>query len=153
MQIHKFREKNLNDDYVDVHYRAETAQIRGLFSYLETMDSLVGRNRSGERLIAAAEIYYIEIVDRKSFAYLEKDVYQIDLGLQKFLDLFHGQGMVRISKSMCVNVFYISRIEADLNMRAKLHLKNGEMLQLNRGYKNEFYRFLEKLRREEQSGR
>ena len=76
-------------------------------------------------------------------------MYQIDYGLQQFLDAFHGQGMVRISKSMCVNVFFISRIQADFNMRAKLILKNGETLQLNRSYKNEFYKYICRLRGKE----
>ena len=108
-----------------------------------------GKNEQGEKLITVSEIYYCEIVDRKCFAYLEKEVYQIDYGLQQFLDAFHGQGMVRISKSMCVNVFFISRIQADFNMRAKLILKNGETLQLNRSYKNEFYKYICRLRGKE----
>lgn len=136
MQIHKFQERDLAEDYVDVHYREPNAQIRGLFSYLDSMAAVVGKNDHGEKLIAVSEIYYCEIVDRKCFAYLEKEVYQIDYGLQQFLDDFHGQGMVRVSKSMCVNVFFLSRIEADFNMKAKLVMKNGEVLQLNRSYKN-----------------
>lgn len=146
MQIHKFQERDLAEDYVDVHYREPNAQIRGLFSYLDSMAAVVGKNDHGEKLIAVSEIYYCEIVDRKCFAYLEKEVYQIDYGLQQFLDDFHGQGMVRVSKSMCVNVFFLSRIEADFNMKAKLVMKNGEVLQLNRSYKNEFYKFVYALR-------
>ena len=91
MQIHKFREKNLAEDYMDIHYREENAQIRGLFSYLDSMTAVVGKNDHGERLLAVSEIYYCEIVDRKCFAYLEKEVYQIDYGLQQFLDSFHSQ--------------------------------------------------------------
>ena len=146
MQIHKFQERNLAEDYVDIHYREPNAQICGLFSYLDSMTAVVGKNDHGEKLITVSEIYYCEIVDRKCFAYLEKEVYQIDYGLQRFLDDFHSQGMVRISKSMCVNVFFLSRIEADFNMKAKLIMKNGEVLQLNRSYKNEFYKFIYALK-------
>lgn len=149
MRIHKFRDRNLTEDFIDIHYREENAQIRGLFSYLESMTAIMGKNEQGEKLITVSEIYYCEIVDRKCFAYLEKEVYQIDYGLQQFLDAFHGQGMVRISKSMCVNVFFISCIQADFNMRAKLILKNGETLQLNRSYKNEFYKYICRLRGKE----
>ena len=34
-------------------------------------------------------------------------------------------------------------------MRAKLIMKNGEMLQLNRSYKNEFYQYIYRLRGKE----
>lgn len=146
MQIHKFRDRKLAEDYIDIHYREENAQIRGLFSYLDTMMAIVGKNEQGKKLIAVSEIYYCEIVDRKCFAYLEKEVYQIEYGLQQFLDDFHSQGMVRVSKSMCVNVFFLARIQADFNMKAKLIMKNGEVLQLNRSYKNEFYKFIQDLR-------
>lgn len=146
MQIHKFREKNLAEDYMDIHYREENAQIRGLFSYLDSMTAVVGKNDHGERLLAVSEIYYCEIVDRKCFAYLEKEVYQIDYGLQQFLDSFHSQGMVRVSKSMCINIYFLSGIQADFNMKAKLLMKNGEVLQLNRSYKNDFYKFISALR-------
>lgn len=146
MQIHKFRDRKLAEDYIDIHYREENAQIRGLFSYLDTMMAIVGKNEQGKKLIAVSEIYYCEIVDRKCFAYLEKDVYQIDYSLQQFLDNFHGQGMVRVSKSMCVNVFFLARIQTDFNMKAKLIMKNGEELQLNRSYKNEFYKYIYALR-------
>lgn len=50
MQIHKFREKNLAEDYMDIHYREENAQIRGLFSYLDSMTAVVGKNDHGEVL-------------------------------------------------------------------------------------------------------
>lgn len=146
MQIHKFRDRKLAEDYIDIHYREENAQIRGLFSYLDTMMAIVGKNEQGKKMIAVSEIYYCEIVDRKCFAYLEKEVYQIEYGLQQFLDDFHSQGMVRVSKSMCVNVFFLARIQADFNMKAKLIMKNGEVLQLNRSYKNEFYKFIQDLR-------
>ena len=54
--------------------------------------------------------------------------------------------MVRVSKSMCINIYFLSGIQADFNMKAKLLMKNGEVLQLNRSYKNDFYKFISALR-------
>lgn len=51
---------------------------------------------------------------------------------------------MRIGKSTAVNLYKVGQIKADLNMRLRLYLDNGEMLILNRTYKKIF---LEALRR------
>lgn len=145
MKIFKHHEKNLKEDYIDIHYAMLTPQISGLFDYLDAMHTLSGKNQSGQRMIHISDIFYCEIVDRKCYAYLEKEVYEIDFSLQKLLDAYCSNGLVRVSRSMCVNVFKIRQIKADLNMRMQLQLKNNEVVILNRNYKNEFYKYIKQL--------
>lgn len=145
MRIFKHQDKSLKEDYIDIHYAKITPQISGLFEYLDAMHTITGKNQSGHRMIHIQEIFYCEIVDRKCYAYLEQDVYEIDFSLQKLLDTYHSNGLVRISRSMCVNVFKIQQIRADFNMRMQLHLKNNEVVILNRNYKNVFYKYVKQL--------
>jgi DNA-binding LytR/AlgR family response regulator len=109
------------------------------------MNTAIGVNGEEQRVIHISEIYYCEITERKCFAYLETAVYQLDYTLQEFLEKYHDQGMIRISKSMCVNVFKVLQMEADFNMRMKLHLKNDETVLLNRNYKKDFLKYLQQL--------
>lgn len=139
MKVRKYQEANLPEDYVDIHYREQNAQIDGLFRYLETMDSLQGKNDRGVRVIPAADVYFFETVDRKTWAYLEKEVYQAEPGIHGILEEFSGKGLVQISRSMCVNIFKIDHIQADLNMRYKIFLTNGEIVMMNRSYRNGFF--------------
>ncbi|GFH97424.1 hypothetical protein IMSAGC003_03995 [Lachnospiraceae bacterium] len=83
-------------------------------------------------------IYYLEVVDRKLFAYQEKEVYQLDYSLRSFLACFENSGFVRIGKSTAVNLYKVNKVKADLNMRLHLVMENGEMLILNRSYKKSF---------------
>ncbi len=145
MKVHKYQEANLSEDYVDIHYREQNAQINGLFRYLETMDSIQGRNDRGIRVIPVADVYFFETVDRKTWAYLEKDVYEVEPGIHKLLEEFSGKGLVQISRSMCVNIFKIDHIQADLNMRYKIFLTNGETVIMNRSFKKDFFSYLDRL--------
>lgn len=145
MRVCKHQNKNLKEDYIDIYYAEMNPQIVGLFEYLDGMDTVTGKNHGTHRMIHISEIFYCEIVDRKCYAYLEQDVYEIDFTLQKLLDMYHAKGLVRISRSMCVNVFKILEVKANFNMKMQLRLKNHEVVILNRNYKKDFFKFLKQL--------
>ncbi len=145
MKVHKYQDTNLPEDYVDIYYREQNSQINGLFRYLETLDSIHGKNDQGIRVIPVADVYFFETVDRKTWAYLEKDVYEVESGIHKILEEFSGKGLVQISRSMCVNIFKIDHIQADLNMRYKIFLTNGETVIMNRSFKKSFFSYLDRL--------
>lgn len=145
MKICKHQDKSLKEDHIDIYYAQITPQISGLFEYLDAMHTIAGKNQSAQRMIHVSEIFYCEIVDRKCYAYLEQEVYEIDFSLQKLLDTYHSNGLVRISRSMCVNVLKIQQIKTDFNMKLQLQLKNNEVVILNRNYKNEFYKYVKQL--------
>jgi DNA-binding LytR/AlgR family response regulator len=65
--------------------------------------------------------------------------------LQGIIDAYENAGFVRISKSSIVNFYKIKRLQGDLNMRTLIHLKNDECLVMNRGYRADFYKALEKI--------
>lgn len=145
MKINKYQQTDIKEDYVDVHYRELNPQISGLFEYLDAMNTVIGAKDQEQRIIHLSEIYYCEVVDRKCFAYLDHDVYELDFTLQGLLETYRANGLIRVSKSMCVNVFKVLRMDADFNMRMKLRLTNGETVLLNRSYKNDFMKYIREL--------
>jgi len=144
MKIQYYQEASLKEDYVAVHFREETEQIRAVRSFFSSFKSITGKKEDGVHKLYPGSIYYLEVVDRKLFAYQEKEVYQLEDSLQHFLNCFAEQGFVRIGKSTAVNLYKVGRIKGDLNMRLRLYMDNGEMLILNRTYKKTF---MEALRR------
>lgn len=145
MKIQYFREASLKEDYVDVHFREETEKIQAVRSFFSSFKSVMGRKDDSVYKLYPGSLYYLEVVDRKLFAYQEKEVYQLEDSLQHFLDCFEEQGFVRIGKSTAVNLYKIDRIKADLNMRLRLYMDNGEMLVLNRTYKKPFLEALQRM--------
>lgn len=145
MKIQYYREASLKEDYVEVHFREETEKIQTVRSFFSSFKSIMGKKEDGAYKLYPGSIYYLEVVDRKLFAYQEKEVYQLEESLQRFLDCFEEQGFVRIGKSTAVNLYKVDRIKADLNMRLRLYMDNGEMLILNRTYKKNFLEALQRM--------
>ena len=145
MKILYYREASLQEDYVEVHFRKETEKIQAVRSFFSSFKSVMGRKGDSVYKLYPGSLYYLEVVDRKLFAYQEKEVYQLEDSLQHFLDCFAEQGFVRIGKSAAVNLYKVDRIKADLNMRLRLYMDNGEMLVLNRTYKKAFLEALQRM--------
>lgn len=145
MKIHYLKEPLLEEDYVDVHYRKENESIEVVRNFFSSFHSIMGKKDDCMQKLHPGSIYYLEVVDRKLFAYQEKEVWQIDGSLRYFLDCYEISGFVQIGKSMAVNLYRVSRVKADLNMRLRLLMDNGEVLVLNRSYKKAFMEALQRL--------
>lgn len=138
MKVQYLEEDSLEEDYVDVHYRRESETIELIKEFFLSFQSICGRKDGCVQKLHSGSIYYLEVVDRKLFAYQEKEVWQLDYSLKAFLARFGAGGFIQIGKSVAVNIYKVSRIKADLNMRLRLILDNGEILILNRSYKKSF---------------
>lgn len=145
MKIHYLREPSLKEDYVEVHYQEENDAVEVIRNFFFSFESIMGKRDGCTQKLHPGSIYYLEVVDRKLFAYQEKEVWQIDGSLRYFLDCYEESGFVQIGKSMAVNLYRVSRVKADLNMRLRLLMDNGEVLVLNRNYKKAFMEALQQL--------
>lgn len=145
----KTHEPKLRENYLEIHYGDLDKETRDMIAYLESKNVLMGRKETESRLIQPEEIYYCEIVDRKCYAYLKEEVWQLEEGLAKLAERYEMHGFVRISKSMVVNIFKVKQIRADFNMRMNLVLLNGETVVMSRSYRNDFFRKLKNIRMEE----
>lgn len=144
----KTHEPKLSENYLEIHYGKLNSETRDIINYLESKNVLMGRNESESRLIKPNEIYYIEIVDRKCYAYLKEEVWRLEEGLAELTERYETHGFVRIGKSMVVNVHKVKQIKADLNMRMDLVLLNEETIVMSRSYRNEFFKKLKNMRME-----
>lgn len=145
----KTHEPKLRENYLEIHYGNLNKETQDIIAYLESKNVLMGRNGTESRLIKPDEIYYMEIVDRKCYAYLKKEVWQLEEGLSELTDRYEMHGFVRVSKSMVVNIYKVKEIKADFNMRMNLVLLNGETIVMNRSYRNDFFEKLKTIRMED----
>ena len=146
MKLIKTKEDNLEENYLELHYdkideetNAVLDRLRDTFRYIE------GTFEDRKITIALTDIFYIETVDRKTFAYTKDMCVEIKEALRDILEEYSNIGFARISKSSVVNIYKIKKLQGDINMRVIIFLKNDEKLIMNRSYKNEFYERLNKL--------
>ncbi len=143
MKVNEYQQKGLSEDHVDVYYRVKTKEVTGILDFLrKNSRRLVGKTEDRELLFSLEDVYYFESVDKKTFAYLDKEVVRIDLRLQDLENAYFEQGFIRVNKSTILNIYKIQELKSEINMRVTALLDNGERIQINRSYKAKFNAFL-----------
>jgi DNA-binding LytR/AlgR family response regulator len=146
MKLIKTKEENLEENYLELHYNKIDDETNAVLDRLrDTLRYIEGMCDEKKVTIALTDIFYIETVDRKTYAYTKDACVEIKEALRDILEEYSGIGFARISKSTIVNIYKIKKLQGDLNMRVIIFLKNDEKLIMNRSYKNEFYERLNKL--------
>lgn len=145
MKVNYYEDNSIEENRVDVFYREKDHEIRGIMDYLELHKIILGKNGELTKKILPNDIFYLETIERRCYAYLENEVYQIDFNLKKFQERFMSNGFIQIGKSMIVNVYKIDKVKTDSNMRLRLIMENEEVLILNRTFKRGFMESLKKI--------
>ena len=146
MKLVKTREENLEENYLELHYdRIDDETTTVLERLRDTLKYIDGTFKDRKITLAVSDIYYIEAVDRKVFAYTKDMCVEVRGALKDIIAEYSG--FVRISKSSAVNIYKIKKLQGDINMRVIIYLKNDEKLVMNRSYKKEFYAKLNSLQK------
>jgi DNA-binding LytR/AlgR family response regulator len=146
MKLIKTKEKDLKENYLELHYDTVDEETTAVLERLrDTLRYIEGTYEDKKVTIALTDIFYIETVDRKTFAYTKDMCVEIKEALRDILEEYSKIGFVRISKSAIVNIYKLKKLQGDINMRVIIFLKNDEKLVMNRSYKNDFYERLNDL--------
>ena len=114
-----YHDQSLSQNRVDVYYNEKDSEVSALLTFLEETQKLIGRKDGIEKRLLLQEIYYFEAVEKKCFAYLEKQVYQVEGNLQTLEEQYGNLGFVRINKSMVLNILKINELKACVNMKTQ----------------------------------
>lgn len=150
MKIIKTKEENLSENYIELHYSRIDQETEEVLNRINTSMEYVEGKQNGQTLsVRVSDIFYWEVVDRKTFAYTKQDCLEVKITLNEILTTYGDAGFLRISKSTVVNVHKIRKLKGDMNMRVAVILDNDEKIIMNRGYRSEFFKELKKLHRQE----
>ena len=146
MRLIKTKEESIEENYLELHYDIIDEETNAVLDRLrDTLRYIEGTFEEKKVTIALTDIFYIETVDRKTFAYTKEMCVEVKEALRDIIEEFSNIGFVRISKSAVVNIYKIKKLQGDINMRVIIYLKNDEKLVMNRSYRNDFYDRLNKL--------
>jgi DNA-binding LytR/AlgR family response regulator len=145
MEVNIYEDPSLQEDRIDIHCQKQNAEINDLINYINKKDIIIGTLDSNNYVIKLSDIYYIETIDKTSYAYTENMEYKINATLKQIETLYYFNGFIRINKSTIINVYKIKIIKNDFEMRMLVYLYNDEKLIINRHYKDTFQAALLKL--------
>lgn len=138
MKIRTEQDLSCEDIEITIKYSQKDKRLTRIIEYLQSYDAHIKYSVDNtEQMINIADIYYIESVDKKTFVYLEKEVYHIDLRLYQLKEKLQNFGFVQISKSCLLNINVMKSIRPLLNSRMEATLNNGEKVYVSRKYLDE----------------
>lgn len=138
MKIKTERDLSCEDIEITIKYSQKDKRLTRIIDYLQSYDSQIKCSVDDtEQMINISDVYYIESVDKKTFVYLEKEVYHIDLRLYQLKEKLQNFGFVRISKSCLLNINVMKNIRPLFNSRMEATLNNGEKVYVSRKYLDE----------------
>lgn len=130
---------NHNEIHISFHPKnKETVQLL-MRNMKETMGEVnVYDEYHNHYEISILSIYYIEVVDHKTFIYTKNEVYRINKSLSALKKELKNYGFCQINVRTLVNKKHMSSYCVTQDCRRKIYLDNQEILVVNRRYKNEF---------------
>ena len=128
----------INEEQVLIQCYEVTQQIGEIINFVKSREStLTAYYDSQIHYIYLQDIYYIEAVDNKIFAYMESQVYELKIKLYEFEELYGEREFFRCSKSVIVNLLKIEFMKPALNGRFMATLNNNEKVIISRQYVTE----------------
>lgn len=123
------------EDEIIIHCRRVTKELEQVVAALRAAEQkLIGAKNGQTYLLDAAQILYIDTIDRKVFLYTGNDVYETSLKLYVLEELLAAQDFFRAGKSSIVNLGHIQALRSDLDGRMLVTMDNGEKLVVSRQY-------------------
>jgi DNA-binding LytR/AlgR family response regulator len=96
--------------------------------------SISGKKDGSVYFLKPEEVLYFDTVDERVFIYTSDGVYETNLKLYELEERFSGTSILRIGKSMILNLLKIDHISPLLNGRIQAVLVNGEKVIISRQY-------------------
>ncbi|MGL6199818.1 MAG: LytTR family DNA-binding domain-containing protein [Lachnospiraceae bacterium] len=110
-------------------------QIKGIVRYVKSNEQvLLGYDNKKMTSLNLLDIFFIESVDDKVFAYTKSKVYELKYKLYKFETEYQSFKFVRCSKSVIVNLMKIDHVKPLFNGRLTATLFNREDIIISRQY-------------------
>lgn len=124
--------ESIEETEVTIVCKNITPEIEKVISALNLIDKQLAVKKGSEYfLINIADVFYIEVVDKKTFVYTRDNYYETDL---KLYELEEQYEFFRASKSCIINLKYINSLKADFDRKIKVTMENNEKLIVSRQY-------------------
>ena len=128
----------IQDTDIVIHCKQLSPEIEQILATLRILNQQVMVIKDDEtHILDVADIIYVEAVERKTFVYTKKEVYESKLKLYEMEEKLMQYGFFRVSKSCLVQLQYIKSLKNDVDRKIRLTLQSGEQLMVSRQYADE----------------
>lgn len=127
--------KDIEDIEIVINCKTIDENVTRVISKLKALEDKITGNKDGKIFILDTnEIFYFESVDKKTFIYMDKDVFETHLRLYELEDRLKNTDFFRASKSTIINLRKVKNIVPMFGGRIEILLDNDEKLVVSRQY-------------------
>lgn len=135
MRIHINEDPRFHETEITINCNRISTDVEKVISMLRVLDlKLTGRKEDQTYILDAAKVLYIDTVDKKTFFYTKKEVYETDLKLYELEEQLAALDFTRANKSCVINFNQIISIKPDIDGKLLLTMSNNEKLFVSRQY-------------------
>ena len=135
MKITINESEDIEDLEIVVNCKRVDENLLKMIAAIRAFDRKITATRDGKLFVLDVDaIYYFESVDKKTFIYLDKDVYESSLRLYELEEKFVNTDFFRASKSTIINLSKIKVITPIFGGKLEVLLENNEKLVVSRQY-------------------
>lgn len=147
MRIKLLHKNDIAETRLDIHYRVIDYQIKQILEIADVSLPVISiQNKNGsDTQIDIADIYYAESVNKELFVYAVNEIYTSEYSLQSMSEHFAVYGLIRINKSIVLNIYHIQSIQLGKQMKYLITLDNGEKVELSRSYREYFFSYINSI--------
>lgn len=134
---------DLNEKYkettITIHASEISEEISTLTKFIDQMTKTLSVKKDDEQItLDLFKVIYIENIERLTFIYTEKNMYEIDRPLYDLEEELATLDFMRINKQTLINPRYIQSVKALFNSRYELSMTSDEKLIVTRHYRKKF---------------
>ena len=115
------------------------SKINKISNYIRTSYiTLIGKIDGEQYVINLDDVFYFEAVENKVFAYVEKDVYEVNYKIQELVDMLKRTSFIQTARTIILNINKIEKVSTLVNGRINAVLVNGEKMIITRVFSHSF---------------
>ncbi|MCL2373603.1 MAG: LytTR family transcriptional regulator DNA-binding domain-containing protein [Defluviitaleaceae bacterium] len=130
------------EEQIIVQCRNITPQLMNILNTIKQPDNMLVAYIDNEiHRVSPSDVFYFEAVDKKTFVYCAREVYESKLKLYELNEMAMND-FFRVSKSVIVNLRKIKSIIPSFSGRVEAVLENKERVIISRQYVSELKKVL-----------
>ena len=135
MKIHINENPLLSETEITINCQKTDESIVNIISLLKIFNNKITGIKEGEMFILDVQkILYIDTVDKKTFFYTSKDIYETPLKLYELEEKLIESDFFRASKSTIINFKQIKSLRPEFGGKMLVTMNNDERLYVSRQY-------------------
>lgn len=134
---------NVLETQVTITCNEITEEINKLNGYIQLFNSKITAKGDNRNIILnASDIYYIEVIDKRTFIYTLNHVYEANYRLYEIEEILDERDFFRASKSLIINLNKIISLKPQMNRTIEVVMDNSERIYVSRQYSIELKKLL-----------